>query len=130
MSLLRPTKRHPCRFPGCPGSSHTWNVLRSHLNKKHWGDRIRILEEYLNPLPRYERCGSQVPAGRLNNRHYVLDKCKQGEERRLRRETLQHCIEANMVSFHINTETLPPLEAFLYWGGQSPTTTAIGQQYT
>ena len=38
---------------------------------QHWGDRIRILEEHPNPLPRCEHCGSQVLAGRLLNRHYT-----------------------------------------------------------
>ena len=69
---------------------------------------IRILEEHLNPLPWCERCGSQVPTGRLNNRPYVSEKFNQGEERRLRRETLQYCFEASRVSFQINVETLAP----------------------
>ena len=75
-----------------------------------------ILEEHPNPLPRCERCRSQVPAGRLNTHHYTSYKCKQGEERRLRRETLKRYFEASKVSFQINAETLPPSEAFPYLG--------------
>ena len=54
--------------------------------------------------------------GRLNTRHYVSEKYKQGEERRIRRETLQRCFKAIRVSFQINEETLPLLEAFPYLG--------------
>ena len=67
-------------------------------------------------LPRCERCGIQVPSGRLNTHHYASEKFNQGEERHIRRETLQHCFEASKVSFQINAETLPPLEAFTYLG--------------
>ena len=116
VSFLQATKQCPCPFPVCPGSFHTWNFLRSHFNRQHWGNRIRILEEHPNPLLRCKQCGSQVPAGRLNNRHYASEKCKQGYERRIRRETLQHCFDASRVSFHINAETLPPLKAFPYLG--------------
>ena len=45
-----------------------------------------------------------------------MEKCKQGEERRLRRETLQHCFKAIRVLFQINADTLPPSEAFPYLG--------------
>ena len=54
--------------------------------------------------------------GRLNTRHYASDKCKQGDERRLRCETLKRCFEASRVSFQINAETIPLLEAFSYLG--------------
>ena len=91
------------------------NGLRSHFNSHHWGDSIRILEEHPNPLPRCERGGSQVPAG-LNTRRYASENCKQGEERRRRRETLQRYFEESRVSFQINAEALPPLEAFPYLG--------------
>ena len=109
-------KQCPCPFPGCPGFSCKWNVLHSHFNWQHWEDRIRILEDNPNFLPLCERCGSQVPAGRLSNHHYTLEKCKQGEERRLRCETLQRCFEASRVSLQINADTLPPPEAFPYLG--------------
>ena len=87
-----------------------------HFNRKHWGDRIRILEERPNPHPRCECCDIQVPTGRLNTRHYASEKFNQVEETLLGRETLQHCFEASRVSFQINAETLPPLEAFPYMG--------------
>ena len=112
----RAAKQPPCPFPGCPGSFHTWNGLRSHFSSHNWWDRIGILEEHSNPLPRRKRCGRLVPARILNTCHYAPDKCKQGEERRLRRETLQRCFEARRVSFQINTETLTPLEDFPYLG--------------
>ena len=73
-----------------------------------------ILEEQPNSLLSCERCGRQVPVGRLSNCHYMLEKYKQEEERRLRHETLQRCFEASRVSFHINAKTLPPSEVFLY----------------
>ena len=73
-----------------------------------------ITEEHPKPLPRCKICGIQVPYGRLNNCHYTLEKCKQGEERRLRRETLQRFFEKIRVSFHIKVDTLPLLEAFPY----------------
>ena len=110
------TKQCPCPFTGCPGSSQMWNGLGLHFSSQHRGDRSRILEEYLNPLSRCERCGSQVPEGRLNTCHYTSEKCKQGEESRLIRETLQLCFETSKVSFQINAETLPPLEDFPYLG--------------
>ena len=44
----------------------TW-VLLSHL------------EEHLNPLPKCERYGRQVPLGRLNTCHYASEKFKQIE---------------------------------------------------
>ena len=58
----RSKKCRPRPFPGCPGSYHTWNGLRLHLNRQYWGNRIKILDEQPNPLPRCERYGSQVPA--------------------------------------------------------------------
>ena len=116
MRFPRSTERCPCPFPGYLGSSHTWNGLRSHLNMQYWEDRIRILEEHHNTLPRCERCESQVLAVRLNNRHYMLEKFNQGKDRRLRRKTLQLCFEASRVSFQINADTLPPSEAFPYLG--------------
>ena len=112
----RKTTRCPCPFPGCLGSSHAYNVLRYRFNRHHWGDRIRILEEHPNPLSRCEQCRSQVPGGKLNNRHYTLDKCNQGEEKRLRRKTLQRCLEESWVLFHIKNKTLTPSEAFPYLG--------------
>ena len=45
-----------------------------------------------------------------------MEKCKQVEERHLRREILQLCFEANMASFQINAETLTLLEEFPYLG--------------
>ena len=92
------------------------NGLRYHFNMQHWGDMIMILEYPPIPLPRCEICRSQVPEGRLNNRHYASDKCKQGEEMRLRRDTLQRCFKAGRVSFQINAKTLPTSEAFPYSG--------------
>ena len=75
-----------------------------------------MLEEHLNPLPKCKHCGSQVPAGRLNTRHYASENCKQGEERRLRCKTLQSCFESSRVSFQFNAEDLPSSEAFPYLG--------------
>ena len=63
-----------------------------------------------------ELCGSQVPEVRLGNCHYMSEKCKQVEERRLRRETLQRCFEASRVLFHNNADTLPLSDAFPYLG--------------
>ena len=77
---------------------------------------IMILEYPPIPLLRCEICRIQVPEGRLNNRHYASDKCKQGEESCLRRKTLQRCFEASRFSFQINAETLPPSELFLFLG--------------
>ena len=57
-----------------------------------------------------------IPSGRINTRHYALEKCKQGEERRLIRETLQRFFKESRVSFQINAEILPPSEAFRYLG--------------
>ena len=110
------TNRYPSPFPVCLGSSHILNVLRLRFSSHHWGDRIRILEKYPNPLPRCKRCESQVPSGRLNTRHYALKKFNQGEERRLRRDTLQRCFGESRVLFQINVETLPLSEAFPYLG--------------
>ena len=80
MIFTRMTKKCTCPLPGFLGSSRTWNALRSHFKMQHWGDRIRIMEEHPNPLPRCERCGCQVPTGRLSNRHYMSEKCNQGGE--------------------------------------------------
>ena len=44
------------------------------------------------------------------------EKCRQGEERNLMRDTLQRCFGARRILFQINSETLPPLEAFPYLG--------------
>ena len=115
-SFLRTTKRLPCPLLGCPGYSHTSYGMYTGFNRNHWEDMIRTLKEHPNPLPRCKRCGIQVSAGNLNNRHYALKKCKQGEERCIRRETLQCFFEASSVSLYINEETLPPLEAFPYLG--------------
>ena len=83
---------------------------------QNWWDRIRILEEHPNSLPRCELCGSQVLSGRLNTHHCASEKCKQGEERRLIHEKLQRCFKASRVSLQINAENLPPSEAFIYLG--------------
>ena len=80
------------------------------------GGRIRILEEHLNPLPRCERCGSQVPSVSLNTHHYTSESFKHGEEYRCLHKTLQHCFEASRFSLQINAENLPPLEAFTFLG--------------
>ena len=72
MRFPHKTKLCPCPFPRFLGLSRTWNVLSSQFNRQKWGDMIRILEEHLNPLPRCEQCGIQVPEGSLNNRHYTL----------------------------------------------------------
>ena len=93
-----------------------WNGLCLHFSIQHWAYSISIPEEHPNPLPKFECCRSQVQTGRLNTQHYASNKCKQGEERRIRRETLQHFFEAGRASFHINTEALPPSEAFPYLG--------------
>ena len=93
-----------------------WDGLRSHFNRQNWGDQIMILEDHPNSLPRCERCRIQVPAGRLSNIQSTSEKCKQGEERRLRRENLQRCFEASRVLLYINANTLPPSEASPYLG--------------
>ena len=116
VTFPRSTKRFPCTFPVCPGSSRTCNGLRLHLNSQYWGGSIRILEEHPNPLPRYKLFGSQVPAWKLSTRHCALENFKQGEECRRRRETLQCYFEAGRFLFQINVEALPPSEAFLYLG--------------
>ena len=64
----------------------------------------------------YECCGNEFPVERLNTCHYASVICKQGDERRLRHETLQWCFKENMVLFQINAEILPPSEAFTYIG--------------
>ena len=81
---------------------------------QHWGDLISVLEEHPKTLPKSERCGVQVPAGRLSNCHYTSEKCKQEEEIRLKREALQRCFKETRVSFQINSNTLPLSEAFPY----------------
>ena len=52
----------------------------------------------------------------MSTRHYVSETCKQVEERQIRRNTLHHCFNSGRVLFHINTEALPPSEAFPYLG--------------
>ena len=47
------------------------------LQQTALGGSERILKEHPKPLPRYKRCGSQVPAGRISNCHYKSKKCKQ-----------------------------------------------------
>ena len=116
VSFLRSTKICPCHPPGCPGSSLMWNGLRLQFRSHHWGDRVKILEEHPNPLPKCKRCGSQLPAGRLNNLHYASEKCKQEQERRLICKTLQQFFESGRVLFHINAEALSPSEAVPYLG--------------
>ena len=108
-AMLLPLPRMPRVLPHVE-----WFSLA--LQKAKLGGRIRILDENPNPLTRYKRYGRQFSAGRLNTHHYASQKFNQGEERRIRRETLQRCFEANWVSFQINVETLPPLEAFPYLG--------------
>ena len=116
MRFPRLTKQYPFPIPGCPGSSRLWNGLRLHFSIQNWGYSIRILEEQLNPLPKCERCGSQVPAVSLNTQHYATENCKQEEEVQCRRDTLQRCFEASMVSFHITAKALPPSDPFTYLG--------------
>ena len=116
ISFLCSTKLCLCPFPRLPGYSRMWNGFHSHFISYNWGDRIRILEENPNPLPKCDRCGSQVPAGILNTCHYAFDKSNQGEERRIRRKTLQHCFEEGRVLSQINAETLTPSESFPYIG--------------
>ena len=91
-------------------------LLALSLQQANWGNSIRILEDHPNPLPRCERCGSQVTMLQINNRPYLLENYKQGEDRCIRRKTLQRCFEASRVLLHINKETLPPSEAFPYLG--------------
>ena len=116
VSFPQMTKRCPCPFPGCLGSSRTWNGLSSQFSSQHWGDSIGILEEHPNSLPKCKHCSSQVPLGRLNTRHYVSENCKQREQRRLLCETLQNYFETSRFSFQINAEVLPPSEAFPHLG--------------
>ena len=80
------------------------------------GDRISILDDHPNPLPKCKRCGSQFPLGGMNTRHYVSESFKYGEEQRLRRNTLQRCFELIWVSFQINAYPLPLLGALPHLG--------------
>ena len=98
----------------------SWSIFKGKLWEA-WhilvpDDTIHLRHIHPNALPRCERCGIQVPTGRLNTRHFALEKCKKGKESRIRRNTLQHCFKASRVWFQINAETLPPLEAFPYLG--------------
>ena len=101
--LLQSTNRSPCPFPGCTWSSCTWNGLCFNFSSQHWGGITRILDENPNPLPKCERCGRQVPLGRLNTRNYAYENCKQGEKRKILREILQHCFGASRVLLHTKT---------------------------
>ena len=87
-----------------------------HFRSHCWEYSIRIVEEHLIPLTKFEQCGCQLPLRRLNTRYYVSENCKKGEERRLQRETPQNCFESIRVSFQINAEVLSPPEAFPYLG--------------
>ena len=46
----------------------------------------------------------------------MSERCKQVEERRVCRETINLCFEESRVLFHINSKALPSLEAFPYLG--------------
>ena len=59
---------------------------------------------------------SQLLSGSLDTWQYVSENCKQREEKRLLSETLQCFFEAGTLSFQINAEDLPPLEALHYLG--------------
>ena len=98
------TENHPqvydVRFPrkksGAPAPSLVvWGTISRGmdcaftLTANTGGGSISILGVHQNLLPKCESCSSQVPLGRLNTRQYVLENCKQGEDRRLRRDTLQ-----------------------------------------
>ena len=54
----------------------------------------------------------------MNTRNYASENCKQVEEQRLRRETLQHFFGTSRVLFHINYNPLPPSEALPYLGSK------------
>ena len=129
VSFLWTTKRCPCPFPGCPVSSRTWNFLRSHFNKQHWRDMIRILDEHPNPLPRCEQCRSQVLTGRLNNRHYTSEKCKQGEE--IFSGARPYNTSSNQGGSRSRSTPRPyhRWRCSHTWDRQSSTTTAIGRPY-
>ena len=57
VSFPRSTKQCNCPFPNCPGSSFTWNGLRSQFNIQNLGDIIRFLDKHPNPLPKCKYCG-------------------------------------------------------------------------
>ena len=98
-----------------------WYLFRSMCHSINQFNNILVPDNTLhkgntNPLSRCERCGSQVPAGRLNKCHYTSEKYKQGEERSLRHKTLHRWFEASRFSFQINYDTLPPSEALPHLG--------------
>ena len=86
ISFLKVVSQRP--FPVCPGSSQTWNGLTNHFDLQHWGESLWVLYENPIPLPKYKRCGSQVPPWRLDNWHYESNKFQLEEEKRIRWETL------------------------------------------
>ena len=122
-SFPKGTSQLPYPFPGCPGSSRTWNGLRNHFRLQYWGDRLWILEENPNPLTKYESCGSQVPPWRLSNQHYESDKWRIWEERQRWRDTLQILLKlARWISAWTGIPWILP-RPFCSWSVQFHSTT-------
>ena len=116
VNLPKGTSQWPYPLPRCPGPLRIWNGLRYRFNFHHWGDSLQILKEHPTPLPKYNRCGIQVPPWRFRNQNYEPKKIQAKEESCIRRMALQHCFKAIWVSISVDAEPLEPVEVFLYLG--------------
>ena len=59
----RTTKRCPFPFTGCPGSSFTWNGLRYHFNRQHWGEQNQDPRGAPKPLSQVRALSQPSPLG-------------------------------------------------------------------
>ena len=113
------TKVKQCPKPGCLGKVYDRAGLRHHFMWKHPTDYIRIREEGGQYHPKCNGCGMQVTPSQVNhptNPHAETKRCRQGTERKARRELAATIRVANEVTIEALGNDLEKVLKFCYLG--------------
>ena len=101
---------------GCNYHPTSSLAMRQHFNKRHWNDRVQILEDGGAPYPSCERCGMQLAPTASIVSHQNSQACAKGAERKHRRELELAAYRTDEVGFTLNGVPLTKVTQFLYLG--------------
>ena len=70
---------------------------------RHWKSKVEIVQEVLEPLPRYDQCGIHMSAAELFN-HRQTDKCNKVMEKQLRYKDVKMAASCGEMDFSLYGE--------------------------
>ena len=116
VSMPQPGAQVLCPVEECRAQPTSLRAMQQHFNKRHWNDRVHILEDGGAPYPSCERCGMQLAPSTSIVEHHNSKTCREGVVRKHRRELELAAYRSNEVEFTLNGVPLTKVTQFLYLG--------------